>query len=254
VAALSLFQRRRWLPGLLVLALAAHVKLTALLLAPALGVWLLRRVGWRRSAQYALATLAIALPLSWLLYAPLGGWATLPRMLGERTLFLAASPANVVYRWLYDTQSWGAPDARVAVQHGSTLLFAALALLLLARAAWAPHAHDDPLLWSTAGAVTLAYLAVGSFWFQHWYLLLALAPASLLPRSAMIRLVLPWYGFGALSANVAANMLGALWAPGRLALAATEVAVILTPPGLALLIAAGLAWASRSNAAIARNI
>jgi Gpi18-like mannosyltransferase len=45
LAALLLFQRRRWVWGLLALALAAHVKLTALLILPILGLWMLRRCG-----------------------------------------------------------------------------------------------------------------------------------------------------------------------------------------------------------------
>src|SRR4029078_13188281 len=43
LAALLLFQRQRWVWGLLALALAAHVKLTALLVLPILGVSLLQR-------------------------------------------------------------------------------------------------------------------------------------------------------------------------------------------------------------------
>ena len=84
LVALLLFQRQRWLLGLLALALAAHVKLTALLLLPVLGLWLARRCGWRRALRISGVAGALALVLSWLLYAPLGGWATLPRMLGER--------------------------------------------------------------------------------------------------------------------------------------------------------------------------
>ena len=51
LAAVLLFQRQRWLLGLLALALAAHVKLTALLLLPVLGLWLARRCGWWRAIR-----------------------------------------------------------------------------------------------------------------------------------------------------------------------------------------------------------
>jgi hypothetical protein len=249
--ALSLIQTQRWLAGLLVFALAAHVKLTALLLAPVLGIWLLRQVGVWRSLRLGALALVISAPVSWLLYAPLGGWATLPRMLYERGLFLAASPANVVYRWLYDTQGWGAPDARTAVQQGSTLLFAGIALVLLARMALAVRQSDDAApLWRAAAGVTLAYMLVGSFWFQHWYLLWVLGPAALLPRSMIAAVVLPWYGFGALCANIAANVAGALIdpPPSRLALAASDVAIIIGPLMLALLVRGSTTiWRARAS-------
>lgn len=222
--ALSLLQTRRLLAGLLVFALAAHVKLTALLLAPVLGVWLLRREGLPRTARLVVITAALAIPISWLLYAPLGGWETLPRMLHERGLFLASSPANVVYRWLYDTQGWGAPEARTVVQRAATLLFAAVALLVLGNLARGPA--DDDALWRGAASVSLAYVLIGSFWFQHWYLLWLLGPAALLPRSRLVWLVLPWYGLGALVANVAAAF---LMAPSRLVLATAEATIIVGP-------------------------
>jgi hypothetical protein len=241
---LSLFQQRRWLGGLLALALAAHVKLTALLVAPVLGAWLLRQAGWQRTLTLGAAALAISVPASWLLYAPLGGWATLPRMLEERGLFLAASPANVVYRWLYDTQGWGAPDARVAVQRAATLLFAGVALALLLRMDRAARRSGDvDHLWRAGADVSLAYLLVGSFWFQHWYLLWALAPAALLPRSTMAERILPWYGFGALCVNVASSFAGAPGAPqlSRLTLATIEVIVIVAPLAFALALDVGRA-------------
>src|SRR5262249_46457773 len=76
LAALLLFQRRRWVGGLLALVLAAHVKLTALLLLPVLGLWLVQRYGLARAIRSSGIALVVAIPLSWLLYAPLGGWAT----------------------------------------------------------------------------------------------------------------------------------------------------------------------------------
>ena len=46
---LWLLQRRRWFPALLVLVLAAHVKLTVVIVTPVVGLWLVRRCGWRRT-------------------------------------------------------------------------------------------------------------------------------------------------------------------------------------------------------------
>ena len=85
--------------------------------------------------------------------------------------------------------------------------------------------------------VTLLYLVVGSFWFQHWYLVWVLAPAVLRPDALLTRWLLPWLGFGALSANLISAFVPAL-APeplSKIAVAALIVAVIWTP----MLIASG---------------
>ena len=217
---LWLFQRERWLLGLLALLLAAHVKLTALLLLPVAGLWLLRRVGWRRSLDYTAGALAIMAPLSWLLYAPLGGWATLPRMLRERTLFLANSLADLLYRWLQEQQGWVEPAARQLAILGATALFCVLAGLLLLllldlRTLLRPHAAPpaDALLWRCSIAIFIAYLLVGSFWFMPWYALWALALAALLPASRWMRGWLPALCLGALWSGLAADVLTFL--PGR---------------------------------------
>ena len=77
---------------LLVIVLAIHVKLTAIILLPVVVLWLVRRCGWRRTLTLVAAATATGLLLSWLLYAPFGGWGSLPRMLSERAAFLSNSP------------------------------------------------------------------------------------------------------------------------------------------------------------------
>ena len=59
--------------------------------------WLATGVGLRR-----VDGCMVGLAISWLLYAPLGGWATLPRMLEERQRFVALSFHHVVYRLLLE--------------------------------------------------------------------------------------------------------------------------------------------------------
>ena len=76
---LWLLQRRRWLLALLVVAMAAHVKLTVLPVLPVVGLWLVRQVGWRRALLLGVFAAAITVLVSWLLYAPFGGWDSLPR-------------------------------------------------------------------------------------------------------------------------------------------------------------------------------
>jgi len=159
LAALLLFQRRRWVWGLLALVLAAHVKLTALLILPIVALWLLRRCGWLRAIRIGALAFGLAIPASWILYAPLGGWVTLRRMLQERSRLLINSPADLVYRMLQERFGWAEPAAWRVTTLGATLLF------------------------FIGAAVTLVYLLIGSFWFQHWYLLWVLAPAALLPAN-----------------------------------------------------------------------
>jgi hypothetical protein len=219
LAALLLFQRQRWVWGLLALALAAHVKLTALLMLPVISLWLLRRCGWMRTLRICALALACALPLSWLLYAPFGGWVTLQRMLQERARLLINSPADLVYRLLQERYGWSELAAWRATTQAATLAFFAIAAAILAWFWWADQratrlvadsSHDarsnvtpaDALLWRGAIAVTLAYLLVGSFWFQHWYLLWVLAPAALLPTSRWTLNPLPAYCLGVLLSNL----------------------------------------------------
>jgi hypothetical protein len=210
LVAVRLFQRQRWLLGLLALALAAHVKLTALLLLPVLGLWMARRCGWWQAIRISGVAGALALVLSYLLYAPLGGWATLPRMLGERVRLIANSPAFVIYWALQRYAGWSDVAAwRVTVQ-AATVLFFVVAGVLLARF-WRAIGNnpkpDDAMLWRGSIAVTMAFLLVGSFWFWHWYLLWVVVLATLLPTSRFTTTVLPICCLGALWFFIASDFL-----------------------------------------------
>ncbi|MDP9315612.1 MAG: hypothetical protein M3R24_32920 [Chloroflexota bacterium] len=226
-----LVQRQRWLPALLALWLAAHVKLTALLLLPVLGLWLVRQRGWRAATAISLRALGVALPLSWLLYAPLGGWATLPRMLRERTILIYNSPANIVYSELQHRWGWHELAARHTVTLGSTLLFVigALGLLLFFWRRAAAHQYADTTFWRTSLEITLAYLLVGSFWFQSWYVLWVLAIAALLPRSRWTQQLLPFYSLGALWSNLATDFLNQTQRVSAVTVSWVMVITLLTP-------------------------
>ncbi len=215
LASLWLLQRQRWLPALLVLVLALHVKVTVLIFLPAIGLWIVRRRGWLRTIGVSTAAGVIGLLLSWLLYAPFEGWSTLPRMLHERSIFLANSPWHVIYYVLYIQRHWPKEMVLGLTVQLPTLLFVVSAVLV---ALWmldfrpnrwkrspAPDWGDERMLWRTIAGLSLLYLLVGSFWFQHWYVLWVLAPAALLPDSILTRVVLPCLSFGALSANVVAD-------------------------------------------------
>jgi len=128
------------------------------------------------------------------------------------------------------------PAARAGIAHGVTgAVLVSLWMLDFRPRRWqaapAPDGCDDRLLWRTVALVALLYLGVGSFWFQHWYLVWVLAPAALLPDALLTRWLLPWLGFGALVANVISAFAPAL-APeplSKIALAALIVAVLWTP-------------------------
>jgi hypothetical protein len=213
-----MFQRDRPFLAMMALLLAAHVKLTALIWLPACGLWVLRRWGWKRAWRTALASAAAGLTLSALLYAPFGGWGSLPRMLHERSVIVANSWWRLARYILISEWRWPVVAAERLTSLGPSLLYVAGAIvvsawilgLLTRRQAMStpsPHPGDD-LLWRAILVSSVLYLAVGSFWFQSWYVMWAVAPAALLPRGRFTRFVLPWLALGALGANAASDFLG----------------------------------------------
>ena len=211
--AVWLAQRNRWLLALLALFAAAHVKFTALVLLPMLCLWMAHRLGWKRATIATLAAIVIALPVSFALYAPLGGWATLPRNLYERSLLSANSLGELLYRFLRESIGLVRPTAQQLASRVSLVAFLAVCGPILA-VAWRrkvnPKGLEDPSgFWLRIMiVVTLAYLALGSFWFQAWYLILPVALVTLLPTSKLMRVVLA-YCVGAMLASVASDYLRA---------------------------------------------
>jgi hypothetical protein len=212
-----LLQRQRMFLALLALILAAHVKLTALIWLPACALWILWRWGWGRTLKVSLASAVSGLALSWLLYAPFGGWGSLPRMLQERSEFLANSPWRVLNFLFVNFWKWPTASAhRLSVDLPSWLFAICMLLLCLWMYNFRPKRwrsstitpeEAEQILWRSLLVVSMLYLLVGSFWFQHWYILWVLAPAALLPDSRFTRMLLPWLAFGALSSNVAMDFL-----------------------------------------------
>jgi hypothetical protein len=184
---------------------------------PLFALWVLRKWGWRKAVSTIAGSLAIGLVVSWLLYIPFDGWGSLPRMLHERTLYLANSIWQVIYTYLYKQQGWQKENVLRLTTELPTLIFIAAAVLI---SLWMlnyrpkrwrrlndPLADDDQLLWSSLAKLSLLYLILGAFWFQHWYVLWVLAPAALIPGSTLTRNVVPWLSFGTLSANLAQGFL-----------------------------------------------
>ena len=212
-----LLQRQRPFLAMLAFIVAAHVKLTALIWLPACVLWIVWRWGWGRALKIGLASLVSSLALSWLLYAPFGGWQTLPRMLDERSRFLANSGWRVLYHQLVYQWDWPKQSALQLSTNLPNWLFGASALIIplwtfnFRPARWRSDPVDpaeaERMLWFTLTTVSMTYLLVGSFWFQHWYVLWVLVPAVLSPHHRFPRSLLPWLIFGALSSNVAMSFL-----------------------------------------------
>ncbi len=209
---LWLLQHERPFLALIVLTLSANVKLVAFIWLPACAFWITWRYGWWRALKIGIAAIASSLILSWLLYAPFGGWQTLPRMLHERSAYLANSPWQVLKYLLTEIWDWPSENAQQLTVTLSNWLAGAGALLI---PLWMFNFHprrwrNTPItpeeanqtLWRALVAVCFMFLVVGSFWFQHWYIFWLLAPAVLLPQSRLTGFVLPWLTFGALSSNV----------------------------------------------------
>jgi hypothetical protein len=221
------------------------------------GLWILRAWGWKHALKSGLAALAGGLALSWLLYAPFGGWQSLPRMLEERTLYMANSPWLVLKDVLVKYSAWTPVQARqfsISLANG---LFAAGALLIplwvfnFRPKRWrkppGPAGINERSLWQALAAVSLLYLAAGSFWFQHWYVLWALAPAALLADSRPWRIVLAWLAFGALASNMALDFLlnSGLKEAQALVQDSLSVAIVWAPAGIALALLGFGKWKQR---------
>ena len=199
------WQRGRWLLGWLAFGLATQVKLTALLLTPVLGLWLVRKIGWLRALAVSLGAAVMMVGVSWLLYEPLGGWATLPRMLHERQLFVAHSWAQILYFWLYKWSGWPYALVQPLLVAWPTWLFLPAAALMLVRTFLSTPLTADTNqrdLYRSCTLLTLLYLLVGSFWFQAWYVVWVLAPAALWVAGRFPAQGLPWLCWGALCSNV----------------------------------------------------
>jgi hypothetical protein len=228
--------------AVVVFILAAHIKLTALVWLPAALIWLVKGWGWRRSLVAILAGILFGLLLSWLLYLPFDGWGTLPRNLHERTLYLANSPWKILH---YLLGQWGVAKGTVQLLTVNlpTGLFAISAILVplwvfnIRLKCWRRSSEktlcSDRELWQAMLVISLLFLLIGTYWFQHWYIQWVVWPAALLPTSRFTRRVLPWLVFGGLATNFIVDFYLATVQPGS-SLAKVSLPVAITW-GLALI-------------------
>jgi hypothetical protein len=174
------FTRRQFALGLLALAAAAHVKFTALLLAPVALLWMLGVCGWRKTLMIVLPVAAIALALSYAAYWPLGGWATLPKNFEQRALLSTNSFGELINLFLFYGLGWEKFAARAPVARVAGVAFALMAGPLLLHWLRRPSADIQDNLRRALG-LSMLYLLVGSYWFQPWYALWPLALTACLP-------------------------------------------------------------------------
>ena len=227
-----LFQRKFFLLGLLALLLAAHVKITALVLLPVFVVWLIRRAGWFKAIAFTASAGGIMLPISWLLYAPLGGWASLTKNLFERSQLSTNSLGELVFLFLRDGLGWVKADAQAPVARFFPLAFVVVAGAYLLRWLWrtgrgeafenatdqmrrrsrmlSPYDYYD---YELSVIIVMLYLLIGSYWFQPWYLAWPIALAWLRPESRIANRVLPIFATGTLIATVLSDYLRNAAAP-----------------------------------------
>jgi hypothetical protein len=139
-------------------------------------------------------------------------------MLNERSEFFANSVWRVIYYLLVYRWGWPTEIAHKLNTGLPNWLFITGALLIplwmfnILPKRWRNTpvivpAEAERRLWRSLTAISILYLLVGSFWFQHWYVLWVIAPAVLLPDSRFTRSLLPWLVFGALSSNMAMSFL-----------------------------------------------
>ena len=257
-----LLQRHQLFLALLALIMGAHVKLTALLWLPSSILWIGWRWGWRRALKICLVSLISGLVISWLLYLPFGGWQSLPQMLVERSKFFANSMWRILYHQLIYRWDWSKENARQLATFWPSLMSAAGAIVIPLwmfnfrpkrwRQEMSASSDAESKLWLALTTLSMFYLLVGSFWFQHWYVLWALAPAVLIPTSRLTRSTLPWLAFGALASNVVMSFLLAtsLKTEPRILRYISEAAIVWGPVFLASSVYLVTKWKKKRKLAL----
>lgn len=189
------------------LALAALVKITALLAAPALLVWIAYRIGRRAATRFALAT-GVAVVVA---YAA-AGWAAVTALGTNGSLVSRASIWNLPLTLV------GATGRRSSGTSGvnwlgvtavvSVLLIGAIALSV----AWHRCHTVDP---ATAVALALsAYLVVGMYvlpWYVVWMIPVAALSTSRLPPRLVLLFCALLPAVYALKARALPHQVGPVW-------------------------------------------
>lgn len=180
LAAVLCYLDRRLMLGVLCLTLATLVKFITLpLLFIYVALALRRRTGLYQKAATALAAAGIAVGTTLVSYLPFWeGWHTFGYLtqVGGKSGFTIAS--------LFSGLVEGALD----LPRNATVLI--LALPLAAYAGWKMLKVRDLDNWIYAAAVIAVFTPLIMFWFQPWYILLALGLVALRPRGPLFATLL----------------------------------------------------------------
>ncbi len=222
--------------GLLCLIAAGLIKANIWILLPVAAVWLVRKRGFLEGVgRGALGALAGA-ALIWLVYRPFGGWQSLPLMAQHRAWWPANSWTAALFFALRDGAQWPHAVAVRWIIGGASALFMAVAGILLLRL--------RELRWM-AWAVIVAYLLIGSHWFQPWYVTWAIALAAMLTSRRVANYTLLLSGFMLLHPIILSYFASRLKLPpgGLHAIMATTI--LLVPQACAVFLTVQH-WRSRS--------
>lgn len=180
LAAVLCYLDRRFMLGVLCLTLATLVKFVTLpLLLLYVALILRSRAGFQRKATTALAAAGIATATTLASYIPFWeGWSTFDYLtgVGNKTGFTIASLLSGFVRGV------------LGMPRGATIIL--LALPLGAYVGWKMLKIRDIREYIYASAVIAAFFPLVMFWFQPWYILLALGLVALRPRGPLFAMML----------------------------------------------------------------
>lgn len=180
LAAVLCYLDRRFMLGVLCLTLATLVKFVTLpLLLLYVALMLRRRAGIYRKATTALAAGGIATAATLASYIPFWeGWSTFDYLtrVGNKTGFTIASLLSGFVRGV------------LGMPRGATIIL--LIMPLGAYVGWKMLKVRDIREYIYASAVIAAFFPLVMFWFQPWYIVLALGLVALRPRGALFAMML----------------------------------------------------------------
>ena len=176
LAGIWLLIRQRTLPGLLVLVAAGLIKINAWVALPVVAIWLIRQRGWLKALRVGVPAMLLGAGLVWIAYLPLGGWTRLIDIARERSWWPTQTWTAAIFFTLRDVQHVPHETVVQVVIGAATLLFLIVAGLVI----W--KVRD---LRAGLWGVALAYLLIGTHWFQSWYAVGLMALTALIPAGAL---------------------------------------------------------------------
>ncbi len=211
--------------GILLLVMAGLIKANIWIFLPVAALWLVRRRGLRRGVTTVALGLLAGAALVWLAYRPFGGWNLLANMAQRRGWWPANSWTAALFFALRDGAGWPHEIVVRWIIGGASALCALVAGIAMLRlrelrlAAW---------------AVALAYLLIGSHWFQPWYATWVIALAAVVPSRRVAGYTLVLSFFMLLHPIIQDYVVSRLVLPPGGSHAVMAAAVLLVPQVLAL--------------------